>query len=65
MSTKPHPSLTAADVMTVAEVAELLHVPESTIEHWARTSQIPSRKIGRRRLYLRPSIEALLFEGAA
>jgi excisionase family DNA binding protein len=54
--------LTAADVLTAREVAELLHVPRSTIEDWARRGVIPSRKMGRRRLYLRPNIEALLLE---
>jgi excisionase family DNA binding protein len=54
--------LTAADVMTAGEVAELLRVPKSTVEDWARRGLIPSRKIGRRRLYLRPRIEALVLE---
>ena len=52
--------LTAADVMTAAEVATLLHVPKSTVEDWARRGVIPSRKVGRRRLYLRSRIESLL-----
>ncbi|HVA19333.1 MAG TPA: helix-turn-helix domain-containing protein [Solirubrobacteraceae bacterium] len=52
--------LRSADVMTAAEVAELLGVPRSTVEDWARRSIVPSRKIGRRRLFLRPKIEALL-----
>jgi excisionase family DNA binding protein len=54
--------LTAAEVLTAREVAELLHVPQSTVEDWARRGVIPSRKVGRRRLYLRPSIETLLLE---
>lgn len=54
--------LTAADVLTAREVAELLRVPRSTVEDWARRGVIPSRKVGRRRLYLRPNIEALLLE---
>jgi excisionase family DNA binding protein len=54
--------LTAADVLTAREVAALLHVPRSTVEDWARRGVIPSRKVGRRRLYLRPSIETLLLE---
>jgi excisionase family DNA binding protein len=53
-------TLTAADVMTAAEVAVLMVVPRSTVEHWARQGVLPSRKIGRRRLFLRPKIEALL-----
>ncbi len=54
--------LTAADVMTAGEVARLMHVPQSTVEHWARVGTIPSRKVGRRRLYIRPNIEALLLD---
>ena len=54
--------LTAADVLTAREVAELLRVPRSTVEDWARRGVIPSRKVGRRRLYLRPSIETLLLD---
>jgi len=42
------------------KIAELLRVPESTVQDWARRGVIPSGKIGRRRLYLRPKIEALL-----
>jgi excisionase family DNA binding protein len=53
------PRLTAADVMTAAEVAQLLGVPISTVHHWARERTIPSRKIGRRRIFVRPKIEAL------
>jgi excisionase family DNA binding protein len=56
-------SLTAADVMTAAQVAELLQVPKSTVEHWARSGQLPSRKIGRRRLFIRPAIEEVLLGG--
>lgn len=57
-------ALRAEDVMTAAEVAELLHMPTSTVEHLARVGKSPSRKVGRRRLYLRPRIEALLLEEA-
>jgi excisionase family DNA binding protein len=52
--------LTAADVLTAGEVADLLHVPRSTVEDWARRGVIPSRKVGRRRLYLRPNLQAFL-----
>jgi excisionase family DNA binding protein len=52
--------LTAADVLTAREVAELLHMPTSTVEHLARQGNLPSRKIGRRRLYVRQQVEALL-----
>ena len=57
--------LTAADVLTAREVATLLHVPRSTVEDWARRGVIPSKKVGRRRLYLRQRIEALLLNDRA
>lgn len=60
--------LTADDVMTAREVAELLHAPVSTVEDWARRDILPSVKIGKRRLYIRQNIEAVLtgqFEAAS
>jgi excisionase family DNA binding protein len=57
--------LTAADVLTASEVAELLHMPQSSVEHLARVGGIPSRKIGRRRLYVRSQVEALLLSEVA
>jgi excisionase family DNA binding protein len=57
--------LTAADVMTAAEVAALLRVPRSTAEDWARRGVIPSKKVGRRRIYIRSRAEALLLEDSA
>jgi len=62
MTTNTIAPLTAADVLTAAEVADLMHVPRSTVEDWARRGVIPSRKVGRRRLYIRSRIEALLLE---
>ena len=56
--------LTSADILTSREVADLLHVAESTVEDWGRRGIIPSRKIGGRRIYIRTRIEAfLLAEG--
>jgi excisionase family DNA binding protein len=52
--------LTASDVMTGREVANLLHAPVSTVEEWARRGLLPSVKLGRRRLYIRHHIEAVL-----
>jgi excisionase family DNA binding protein len=46
--------------MTASEVADLMRVPKSTIEDWARRGIIPSRKIGRRRIFLRDRLEAFL-----
>ena len=57
--------LTAADVMTAAEVAALVRVPRSTVEDWARRGIIPSKKVGRRRLYIRSRIESLLLDDDA
>ena len=48
--------------MSAAEVAELLRMPASTVEHLARIGKLQSRKVGRRRLFLRPRIEALLLD---
>jgi len=56
----PAPRLTAADVMTARDVASLLHAPVSTVEDWARRGILPSIKIGRRRLYVRQRIEAVI-----
>lgn len=57
--------LTASDVMTGGEVAELLHAPVSTVEDWARRDILPSIKIGRRRLYIRQHIEAVLIRSSS
>lgn len=47
------PLLTEGDVMTSTQVAELLAVPKSTVEEWARRGIVPSRKRGKRRFFLR------------
>jgi excisionase family DNA binding protein len=52
--------LTRADVMTSRQVADLLGVPKSTVEDWARRGTLPSRKRGRRRLFLRFEVEEWL-----
>ena len=52
--------LTRADVLRAADVAQLLDMPKSTIEDWARRGIIPSRKRGKRRFFLRWEIEAWL-----
>jgi excisionase family DNA binding protein len=44
--------------MTATSVAELLGVKKSTVEDWARRGVIPSRKRGRRRIFLRWEVEA-------
>lgn len=66
---RPRPAsprrLTADDVMTARDVAGLMHAPVSTVEDWARRGILPSVKIGRRRLYIRQSIEMALTGQAA
>lgn len=52
--------ITRRDVMTAQEVADLVSSSKSTIEDWARQGTIPSRKRGRRRLFLRWEVEAWL-----
>ncbi len=63
--TGSHRPLTAADVLSAREVAELLHMPTSTVEHLARQGTLPSRKIGRRRLFVRRQVEAVFLGEAA
>lgn len=53
-------SITRADVMSAAEVAALLGVAKTTVEDWARRGVLPSRKRGRRRLFLRWEVEEWL-----
>jgi Helix-turn-helix domain len=55
-----HRSFAAEDVMTASDVATLMRVPKPTAEDWARRGVIPSRKVSRRRLYIRVKIEGLL-----
>jgi excisionase family DNA binding protein len=54
------PRLSARDVMLGREVADLLRMPVSTVEDLARRGELPSVKVGRRRLYIRTQIEAVL-----
>lgn len=52
-----HASLTATQIMRAGEVAALLHVPVSTVHDWARSGQLPSRKRGKHRLFIRAEAE--------
>lgn len=57
----PAPSgLTRAEVMTATEVAELLHLPVSTVYYLARRGEIPACRLGRAWRFLRPRIEEKL-----
>ena len=52
--------LTRGDVMTAGEVAELLHLPVSTVYYLASRGEIPACRLGRAWRFLRPRIEELL-----
>jgi excisionase family DNA binding protein len=63
MSTIPpsiptHPQLTREDVLDGRDVAELLHLPISTVLEYARRGLLPGHKLGRRWIFLRDEIEA-------
>jgi excisionase family DNA binding protein len=53
-------ALTRDEVMTASEVAELLHLPVSTVYHLARRGELPAKRLGRTWRFLRPRIERLL-----
>jgi excisionase family DNA binding protein len=68
MSTIPtyiptHPQLTREDVLDGRDVAELLHLPLSTVLEYARRGLLPARKLGRRWIFLRDEIEAAVRGG--
>jgi excisionase family DNA binding protein len=52
--------LTREDVLDVREVAELLHVPRSTIFDYARRGLLPGHKLGRRWVFLHDELDAAL-----
>jgi excisionase family DNA binding protein len=52
--------LTRDEVMTAVEVAELLHLPVSTVYYLASRGEIPACRLGRAWRFLRPRIEELL-----
>ena len=52
--------LTRDEVMTAAEVGELLHLPVSTVYYLARRGEIPACRLGRAWRFVRPRFEELL-----
>ena len=58
--TAPRPALTRDQVMTAAEVVDLLQLPVSTIYYLARRGDLPAARFGRAYRFLRPRIEELL-----
>lgn len=57
-SISTHPHLTREDVLDGRDVAELLHMPISTVLEYARRGLLPGHKLGRRWIFLRDEIEA-------
>ncbi len=53
-------ALTRADVLTAREVAELLHLPTSTVYDLARRGLIPAHRVGRAWRFVRQEIEQWL-----
>jgi excisionase family DNA binding protein len=54
-------TLTRDQVMTAREVADLLHMPVSTVYYLARRGELPARRFGRTWRFLRPRIEECLW----
>jgi len=52
------PRLTREDVLDGREVADLLHLPVSSVLDYARRGMLPGRKLGRRWVFLRDELEA-------
>jgi excisionase family DNA binding protein len=52
--------LTREEVMTASEVADLLHLPVSTVYYLARRGELPASRLGRTWRFLRPALEELL-----
>ena len=52
--------LTRAELMTAAEVAELLDVPVSTVREWGRNGTLPRVKLGRHVRFVRSQVEAAI-----
>jgi excisionase family DNA binding protein len=59
----PQPRITRDDIMTAAEVAEMLNLSRAAVYRLANTGQIPSIRLGRTVRFLRQSVEAMLRAG--
>jgi excisionase family DNA binding protein len=58
--TGPRRRITREDVMTAAEVGELLGLPTSTVYRLARNGTLPSARLGRTVRFLRDDVEGVL-----
>ena len=64
-SLAPATGLTRADLMTAADVAELLRVPVSTVREWGRNGTLPRVKLGRHVRFVRAQVEAAILRSGA
>ncbi len=60
MEPSQHPRITRDDVMTAAEVADMLNLSRAAVYHLANTCQLPVVRLGRTVRFLRESVEAVL-----
>jgi excisionase family DNA binding protein len=54
----PVPQLTRESVLDSRAVAELLHLPTSTVFEYARRGVLPAHKLGRRWVFIRDELDA-------
>jgi excisionase family DNA binding protein len=52
--------LTRDDVLDGREVAELLHLPASTVREYARRGLLPAHRLGRRWVFIHDEVAAAL-----
>jgi excisionase family DNA binding protein len=52
------PQLTRESVLDTRAVAELLHLPASTVFEYARRGVLPAHKLGRRWVFIRDELDA-------
>jgi excisionase family DNA binding protein len=52
--------LTRDDVLDGREVAELLHLPASTVREYARRGVLPAHRLGRRWVFIHDEVAAAL-----
>lgn len=60
-----HPPLRSGDILKVSEAAELLRLPVSTVYDYAKRGILPSRRLGKHVIFLRPELENWLWTAAA
>lgn len=63
MEPRQQPRITRDDVMTAAEVADMLNLSRAAVYRLANTGQLPSVRLGRTIRFLRQSVEAVLRDG--